>query len=136
VLALQITTHTDSQIDEATQTDLVAIAQHLMAAKFSIAEAPHLNGLLTHQQIKILIEDVLNNLFPGWFHNNNEQIRSLETTNSLLARIRDRLSGYIDATLAVTNEPLLQSTRLDTQQVVHEFLAGLPDIRRVLIDDA
>jgi serine O-acetyltransferase len=123
-------------VDDPAQRELMPIARRLLASDLDAAAVPRLIGSLTRRHIGEVLEDLLDVMFPGLFHEHDRHGVSLDTTKEALERIRKKLSMCIGAAFSIEAGSLLQAEWLDARQVALEFLNDLPDIRQKLIDDA
>ena len=121
--------------DEPEQEELAEIARHLRAPAVDATAALPLNGSLTRQDIRRLMEDLLDLLFPGLFHPHDPRDLSPDATKDTLEKIRRELSTCIGAAAGIDVGPPLRS-RQSTRQIVWEFLRDLPRIREALVEDA
>ncbi|HEU0201150.1 MAG TPA: serine O-acetyltransferase EpsC [Burkholderiaceae bacterium] len=98
------------------------------------AFVPRLNGALTRRHIGELTEDLLDLLFPGWFHPHDALGASPATTRAALAELRDQLSAVFGAAAGIDACPPLRSRHL-MSRIVALFLHDLPRIRAMLLGD-
>ena len=126
----------DGALSDARQGELTLIARRLHATDLDAGAVPHLNGALTRRHVNELMEDLLEAMFPGLLRAPDQHGRSLEATTAALERIRERLSGCIGAAASLEGGALLQPAWPDAKQIALSFLHDLPDIRRMLADDA
>jgi serine O-acetyltransferase len=117
------------------QQELMEIARRLHAADLDSAAALRLSGNLTRRHINEVLQDLLDLLFPGLFHQHGRRGVSPGTTKDALKKIHKKLSICIDAARSIDVSPPPRSGQLETRKVGMAFLRDLPRIRRALIDD-
>ena len=123
-------------VDDHEQHELTKIARRLHAVDGGAAAVPRFGNSLTRLHINEVLEDLLDLLFPGLFHQHDPHCVSLDATRHVLEKMRKKLSRCIDAAISTDVWPRLQSEQLDTSKIVLRFFDDLPSVRRTLIDDA
>ena len=83
--------------DDPEQQELLEVAHRLRVAGVEAMAVPPLDGSLTRQHIRELMEELLDLLFPGLFHPRGAGCLSPDATDHALANIRRKLSTCIDA---------------------------------------
>ncbi len=121
--------------DDPEQQELLEVARRLRVAGVEATAVPPLDGSLTRQHIRELMEDLLDLLFPGLSHPHGPGCLSLDATDHALASIRGKLSTCIDAAAGIDAGSPRQSRQI-TRRTVLEFLRDLPCIQQALIEDA
>ena len=121
--------------DDTERQELVEVARRLRAAAVEATAVPRLDGSLTRQHIRELMEDLLDLLFPGLFHPRGPGCPWPDATDHALANIRWKLSTCIDAAAGIDAGSPRQSRQI-TKRIVLEFLRDLPCIQQALIEDA